>query len=110
MAQQMLLVVALVPKDLVTGLAEKLQLRLFFLHLLQRRRRTAGHPREVAFATAFTYRMHLHVFAKAHPSSEDPAALSACILPLTFVLDLMIIQQGLRGEEDAAELTVICQR
>lgn len=109
MAQQVLLVVALVSKDLVTGLAEKLQLGLLFLHLLQRRG-TTGHPRGVAFATAFTYRMHLHVLAKTYTSSEDPAALSACILPLTFVLDLMIIQQGLRGEEDAAELTVIRQR
>lgn len=34
-AQQMLLIVALVPKNLVTGLTEKLQLGLLFLHLLQ---------------------------------------------------------------------------
>lgn len=34
-AQQMLLVVALVPKNLVASLAEKLQVELLFLHLLQ---------------------------------------------------------------------------
>jgi len=33
--QQMLLIVALVPKNFVTSLAEKLQILLFFLYLLQ---------------------------------------------------------------------------
>lgn len=54
--------------------------------------------------------MRLHVLAKADTGSEDPAALGARVLPLTFVLDLMIVQQGLRGKEDAAEFTVIRQR
>lgn len=54
--------------------------------------------------------MRLHVFAKADTSSEDSAALGTRVLPLTFVLDLMSVQQSLRGKEDAAEFTVIRQR
>lgn len=36
-AQQVLLIVALVPEDLVAGLADELQFGFFFLHLLQGR-------------------------------------------------------------------------
>lgn len=36
--------------------------------------------------------MRLHVFAEANTGSEDPAALGTCVLPLTFMFDLMSVQ------------------
>lgn len=54
--------------------------------------------------------MILHVLAEVDTSSEDSATLGTRVLPLTFMLDLMSVQQGLRGKEDAAEFTVIRQR
>jgi len=111
MTQQVFLIIALVPEDLVAGLTEKLHLGLLFLHLLQRRVAVeVGHRRRIVLATVFTHRVQLHVFAESHGSSEDSAALCARVLPLTFVLNLMIVQQGLRGEEDTAEFTMIRQR
>lgn len=54
--------------------------------------------------------MCLHVLAQTDTGSEDPSALGTRVLPLTFVLDLMSVQQGLRGKEDAAKFTMIRQR
>lgn len=105
----MFLIIALVPKDLVAGLAEELQLGLLLLHLLQGCD-TTGHRRRVALTTALARRVHLHVLAESHGGPKDPAALCARVLPLTFVHNFMSVQQGLRREENAAGLTMIRQR
>lgn len=58
--QQVLLIVALVPKDLVAGFTQELQIRFLVLHLLEGR---GTADRSFAFTTALAHRVLLHVLA-----------------------------------------------
>lgn len=104
---QMPLVIAFMSKHLVAGLAEKLQIRLLFLHL--QRCRAIHHRRAASFTATFAAGVLLHMLPQVHVRSEHPATLSASVFAFTLVLDLVIVQQSLGREEHAALFTVVGQ-
>lgn len=103
--KEMLLVVALVAKDLIACLADKLDLRLLLLDFQSRSTNISSD------FTTFTANVLLHMFAQVNISAEDTTTLGAGILLATLapVFDLVIVQQHLRSKEHAAEFAMVGQ-